>query len=166
MRDKKLEYQITQLESFITLWKKFYDLFNKARTGQLTPQDETDFFEIKTSLAKNYNVILASLGLEDDKDSKGLEILTQFVNLQDAQNVTDGIARRIASIWNSKYIDFEKILGELENNRAELARINPVTLYIKKALWNPVTIILYLIVLIFLAFMGFNAIKQHYMPPA
>lgn len=160
MRDKKLEDQINYLQKFIELWKEFHRLFLKTRSNQdITEQDEKDFFDIKTAIAKNYNILMESLDIEEDKDTKGIEILTQVVSLEDAKQLSEGIGKRITSTWNARYIDFQKILGELEYNRDELAKIKYSTVIFKKIFLNPISIIIYILISLFVAYRIFSIFK-------
>lgn len=148
MRDKRLEQQIEHLEQFVEMWKEFHRLFTKAiGQNEITAEDEAAYFEIKTHIARNYNVLMDSLGLEKEKDSKALEIITQVVTLDDASKLSEGMAKRVTSVWHEKYIAFQKILGELEHNRQELAHINRVSVVSRKLFFHPVSIILYVLII-------------------
>ena len=125
MRDKKLEQQIREFEEFISLWKEFHRLFIKAiEKKEITEQDEADYFNVKTYLARHYTVMMNSLDIDNMKDEKSLEIITQAVTLADAAVLSEGIAKRVTTVWHTKYLDFQKILGMLEHNKSELAKIS------------------------------------------
>ena len=148
MRDKQLEIQIKQVEQFVEIWKEFHQLFTKALSqNEITADDEQRYFEIKTHIARNYNVLMESLGLEKEKDSKALEIITHVVTLEDASALSDGMSKRVTSVWHEKYIEFQKILGALEHNREELAHISRFSLFIRKVFFHPVSIILYVLII-------------------
>ncbi len=163
MRDKKLERQIDKFENFIELWKRFYDLFLLARSQENVSQDdEKEFFEIKTVIARNYNVLMDSIGINDGNDSGSLEMLSQVVSLADAKDISDGIAKRITSVWNTKYLDFQKILGELEHNKEELAYVSGFKIFLKKLFWNPVTIFVYILILGAGGYILFNILNERF----
>jgi len=158
--DKKLEYQIELLQKFTELWKEFHRLFLKARSASaVAEQDEKDFFDIKTAIAKNYNILMESLDIEEDKDSKGIEILTQVVSLEDGKQISEGIAKRITATWNNRYIEFQKILGELEHNREELAKISYLSVILKKIFLNPLAIIIYILIALYIGYKIFSVVK-------
>ncbi len=147
MRDKQLEQQIEHVEQFVEIWKEFHALFSKALAkNSITPEDEQRYFEIKTTIARNYNVLMESLGLENEKDSKALEIITHVVTLEDASALSEGMAKRVTAVWHEKYIEFQKLLGALEHNREELAHISRLSLLIRKVLFHPVSIIIYVLI--------------------
>ena len=163
MRDKKLEQQIREFEEFISLWKEFHRLFTMAmEKKEITEQDEADYFNVKTYLARNYTVMMNSLDMDNAKDEKSLEIITQAVTLADASELSDGIAKRVVNVWHTKYLDFQKILGMLEHNKSELAKISGFKLFIKKIFFNRVSIAIYiLIVLGVLVFLFSDQLAEH-----
>ncbi|MCD6459281.1 hypothetical protein J7L67_01270 [bacterium] len=147
MKDKKLEQQIRDFEEFISLWKEFYRLFtNAAEKKEITEQDEADYFNVKTYLARHYTVMMNSLDIDNAKDEKSLEIITQAVTLSDASQLSDGIAKRIITVWHTKYLEFQKLLGMLEHNRDELDKISSFKLFLKKLFTNPVSIVIYILI--------------------
>lgn len=163
MRDKKLERQIEKFENFIELWKKFHELFAMARSqDNIAETDEKEFFEIKTIIARNYSVLMDSIGISESKDSSSLEMLSQVISLADAKDISDGIAKRITSVWNAKYLDFQKILGELEHNKEELAHISGFKIFLKKLFWNPITILIYLLILGAAGYLLFNVLNERF----
>ncbi len=163
MRDKKLERQIDKFENFIELWKKFHELFIMARSqNDISQTDEKEFFEIKTIIARNYSVLMDSIGISDAKDSSSLEMLSQVVSLADAKDISEGIAKRITSVWNTKYLDFQKILGELEHNKEELAHISSFKIFLKKLFWNPITILIYLLIVGAGGYILFNILNERF----
>ncbi|MDX9701429.1 MAG: hypothetical protein RBU23_00140 [Candidatus Auribacterota bacterium] len=148
MRDKRLEHQIEQVEQFVEMWKEFHRLFTKALGQQeITPDDEQLYFDIKTGIARNYNVLMESLGMQKEKDSKALDIITQVVTLADASALSEGMAKRVTSVWHEKYIEFQKILGALEHNLDELAHINRFTLFLRKLFFSPISIVIYVLII-------------------
>ena len=149
MKDKKLEQQIRELEEFISLWKEFHRLFTKAiEKKDISEDDEADYFNVKTYLARHYTVIMDSLDMNGVKDEKSLEIITQAVSLADAGDLSEGIAKRVITVWHNKYLEFQKILGMLEHNRDELAKISGFKLFIKKFFCNKVSIAIYILIVL------------------
>jgi hypothetical protein len=163
VRDKKLEQQIVDFGYFIEDWKEFHELMKTARETEEIPEtDEKRFFELKRSILKRYNVLMKSVGLEGGQEAKGMDVLSQIVNLKELKAQTDGMARRMITIWNEHYIMLERVLGELEHNRAELAKISRLWLFLKKIIWNPLTVVIYMIIVLLSAYIAYNWIMQKY----
>lgn len=162
MRDPKLEAQIEHCEHFIYLWQEFHHLLKKARDDaqEIGQDDETKFFTLKTSIAKRYSTLMKSLGYPEE--IKGVEVLAQMVNMQEFRKATDGIARRNLQIWNEQYIKLQGMLGELEQTRQELARLSRIVLWLGKVLWNPLTVVIYMIIVVLIAYMGVAWIIQKF----
>lgn len=163
MRDKKLEHQIRDFEYFIDDWKEFHELMKAAREVDEIPEsDERRFFELKRSILKRYNVLMKSVGLEGNQEAKGMDVLSQIVNLKELKTLTDGMARRMITIWNEHYIMLERVLGELEHNRAELAKISRIWIFLKKIIWNPLTVVIYMIIVLLAAYLVYGWVVQQY----
>ncbi|MCB1195657.1 hypothetical protein KDK77_05685 [bacterium] len=153
MIDKKLEYQIVEFSEFLALWQKCGSLILKASANQdLTPEDEQEYARLKAEIAKKYGLLLQSIRFDNNLYDKSFDILTQYTLLQDIKELSGGMAKRLSSTWNTSFIEFQKLMGALEENRIQLARINGLTVFLKKLFWNPLAMLIYLVTLLLIVY--------------
>ena len=61
MRNKKLDHLIDQMENYLECWKQFNHFLTIARAKKFTPEDDSQFLEIKSIIVQELELILASL---------------------------------------------------------------------------------------------------------
>ena len=61
MDRKKLDELIAQIENYLECWKQFNHNLTLARTKKFDPEDESQFLELKSVLAQQLEIILASV---------------------------------------------------------------------------------------------------------
>ena len=63
MVSKDLELKIKRVKEFMQLWIKFHDLYKDALSdGVITPEEESNFLETKSLIARKYQALKELLG--------------------------------------------------------------------------------------------------------
>ncbi len=61
MRDKKLDQLVLELETHIECWKQFNHFISLARTKNFTPEDESQFLEVKSNIAQGLQMLMSKI---------------------------------------------------------------------------------------------------------
>ena len=152
MIDKVLESKIEQLNEFVQLWATFYELYKRASEQQtFSDEEEKNFLELKSSLARKYQGLMDSLGIKPTAEDRTFDVISQVMSLKSITTLSPLQMEKLENDWHNSYITLNKIMGSLENRRGELAKINVFALTCKRFLLNPVfALILMIIVISFL----------------
>ncbi len=125
MRDRQLERRIGVLKGFIDLWVSFKTSVEEAiKKTDLTSADERAFLEVKSTIARRQQALIDVLGAEDVPDSEITAILAHAVSLKQLGGASGLLGRKLETDWHEAYMQFNRALGTLENDRDELARVN------------------------------------------
>lgn len=151
MKDRKLERDIKDIKEFIDLWVSFKDQFHSASQKEhISPEEEKKFLETKSLIARKYETVAR---IFDTPDDKAMDIVAQVVSLDSAAKMSEMQLKKLENDWHFSYINFNKLLGSLENTREELAKISGFKLALRKALFNPFMLLVWIIILIIIVFM-------------
>ncbi|MCG2710920.1 MAG: hypothetical protein L6416_01090 [Candidatus Omnitrophica bacterium] len=138
MIDKNLEARIKQLIEFVDLWKSFYELYKRASEQQnFTEDEERNFLEIKSSLARKYQALMDSLGIKPTAEDRTFDVISQVMSLKNISTLSPLQMEKLENDWHNSYITLNKILGSLENRKNDLAKINVFAQTSKRILTNP-----------------------------
>jgi len=138
MIDKNLEARMKQLNEFIELWKTFYELYKRALEQQsFTDDEERNFLELKSSLARKYQGIMDSLGIKPTAEDRTFDVISQVMSLKSINMLSPLQMEKMENDWHNSYITLNKILGSLENKKNELAKVNVFAQTSKRILTNP-----------------------------
>ncbi len=154
MKDKRLESKIKNIKEFMELWIKFHDLYKKALSDHIvSPEEEKNFLETKSLIARKYQMLKESLALEPSADDRTFDVITQVLSLESISTLSDLSIKKIESDWHNSYIQLNKMLGELENKTEELKSVSSLVVFLRKILVNPITNLLFLIIFIILVYL-------------
>jgi hypothetical protein len=149
MIDKILEGKIAQLNEFVELWASFYELYKRAADQQtFSEEEEKNFLELKSSLARKYQGLMDSLGIKPTAEDRTFDVISQVMSLKSITSLSPLQMEKLENDWHNSYITLNKIMGSLENRRGELAKINVFALTCKKLLLNPFFALVLMIVVI------------------
>ena len=149
MKDKRLEKKIKLLKEFMELWIKFHDLYKTALSKQsISPEEEKNFLETKSLIARKYQMLKDFLGIEPQTDDRTFDVISQVLSLESVSTISDLGIKKIESDWHNSYIQLNKLLGELESKTEDLKSINTFVIFLRKLFVNPVVNMLLLIAFI------------------
>ena len=149
MIDKELEKKIRQTKEFMQLWMKFHELFKSAlKSDSISQQEEDDFLETKSKIARRYEALKNSIGPDSHYDDRTFDVISQVLSLKSVVSVSDISLGKIESDWHNSYILLNRLLGDLESQKEDIRRVNPITALIRRLSGNPMINLILLIVII------------------
>ncbi len=138
MIDKNLESRIKQLTEFVDMWKSFYELYKRASDQQnFTEDEEKNFLELKSSLARKYQALMDALGIKPTAEDRTFDVISQVMSLKSISMLSPLQMEKLENDWHNSYITLNKILGSLENRKNDLAKINVFAQACKRIFTNP-----------------------------
>ncbi len=114
MNVKRIEQLIQQTETHIECWKQFNHFINLARSKKFTPDDETNFLELKSVIAQDLEGILAASAAQAPSKEELLALISLAPSLRDLSEMADGELRGLENNWHKIYIAWHSILGQLK----------------------------------------------------
>ena len=153
MIDKVLESKIKQLREFIDLWASFYELYKRAASQQdFTEEEERNFLELKSSLARKYQALMDALGIKPTAEDRTFDVISQVMSLKNIPMLSPLQMEKLENDWHNSYITLNKIMGSLENRKNELGKISVVNELFKRVFTNPFFALILILVVISIAF--------------
>lgn len=129
MSHKKLEPLIQQMENYLECWKQFNHFLNVARAKKFTPEDESQFLEVKSVLIQELELILASVEVTSPTKEDVHLVIGNAPSLRFLSEMSDGALRNLENQWHKIYIGWHSILGQLkvrersEGDKSKLASL-------------------------------------------
>ena len=114
MRNKKLDHLISQLENYLECWKQFNYFLTLARGKKFTPEDETQFLEIKSVIAQELELIWAAVEPTSPTKDDVLNLVSGAPSLRYLSEINEGALRGIENQWHKIFIGWQSILGQLK----------------------------------------------------
>ncbi|HEY1662181.1 MAG TPA: hypothetical protein VGI03_07165 [Verrucomicrobiae bacterium] len=129
MNLKRLEQLVQQTETHIECWKQFNSFINLARTKKFTPEDETNFLELKSIIAQDLEGIFSAIEFQSPSKEEILSLVGFAPSLRYLSEMGDGELRGIENNWHKIYIAWHSILGQL---KIKLRNDDSTALFFKK----------------------------------
>ena len=114
MANKQLDQLVQQMENYLECWKQFNQFVNLARSKKFSPEDETQFLEIKTVIVQELELILASVEVASPSKEEAHNLLGLAPSLRYLGEMSEGALRNIENQWHKIYIGWHSILGQLK----------------------------------------------------
>ncbi len=114
MRNKKLDQLVHQLENYLECWKQFNHCLNLARAKKFSPEDDTQFLEVKSVLVQELELILASIEVGSPTKEEIHTLVGSAPSLRFLSEMSEGALRNLESQWHKIYIGWHAILGQLK----------------------------------------------------
>lgn len=121
MRDKKLDQLVLELETHIECWKQFNHFISLARTKNFTPEDESQFLEVKSNIAQGLQMLMSKIeggGAPPREEVQGL--LTNAPSIRYMSELVDNSLRSLENQWHKIFLDWQTVLGLLKVRQKEL----------------------------------------------
>ena len=120
MSYKNIEEFILHLESHIECWKQFNHYVNLARDKKFTPDDETQFLELKSLLTQGTEAIAASDAKGGPRKEDVLALFATSPSLRYLADMSDSIPS-VEGQWHRIYLALQSLLGQLkvQQNKVE-----------------------------------------------
>ncbi len=121
MSNKKLDRLILELETHIECWKEFNHYISLARSKNFTPEDETQFIEVKSNIVQGFEMLTSQVvgGIAPARDDVHA-ILTNAPSIRYMSELPDTSLRGLENQWHKTFLAWHGILGQLKVKRKEL----------------------------------------------
>lgn len=120
MNKKQLDQLILQMENYLECWKQFNHFLNIARTKKFSEEDENQFLEIKSVLAQQLELILASIECTNPTREEVHSLISAAPSIRYLSELNDGAIRAIENQWHKIYIGWQSNLGQLKVKQREV----------------------------------------------
>ena len=114
MQKNQLDQLIHQMENYLECWKQFNQFINVARVKKFSPEDDTQFLEIKSVLVQELELILASVEVGSPTREEIHALVGSAPSLRALSEMNEGALRNLETQWHKIYIGWHSILGQLK----------------------------------------------------
>lgn len=120
MMYKNLEDFILHLEAHIECWKQFNHFVNLARDKKFTPEDESQFLELKSLITQGTEAIAASEAKGGPRKEDVLALFAAAPSLRYLADLSDTIPA-VEGQWHRIYLGLQSLLGQVkvQQNKTE-----------------------------------------------
>ncbi len=109
-----LEQRILLCRDYITLWLGFFRFLADDITARdITSDEEKQFFQVMTQLARKHFLFVEMMGSTFDRGNDIVGVLTMAVSLAHIQVMNENTRGKLELDWHSLYLDMNKSLGRL-----------------------------------------------------
>ncbi len=121
MRNKKLDQLILELESHVECWKQFNHFLALARSKNFTPDDESQFLEVKSNIAQGLEMLMSQVEGGGSPPREEIHaLLTNAPSIRYMSELADNSLRSIENQWHKIFLGWQGILGQLKVKQKEL----------------------------------------------
>ena len=123
MQTKQLDQLIHQMENYLECWKQFNQFVNLARAKKFSPEDDTQFLEIKSVIVQELELILSAVEVASPTREEIHTLVGSAPSLRYLGEMNEGAQRNLENQWHKIYIGWHSILGQLKvRQRAEVSK--------------------------------------------
>ena len=114
MRNKKLDDIIEQMENYLECWKQFNSFIALARGKKFSPEDESQFLEIKSVIAQQLEMVLSAFEQPIVNRDDIHQLLSGASSIRSLGEMNENALRNIESQWHRIFISLQAVLGQLK----------------------------------------------------
>lgn len=114
MPSSKLDLLVNQVENYLACWKHFVQFVNLGRAKKFSPEDDTQFLEVKSVLVQELELILASVEVGSPTREEVHALVGNAPSLRYLSELSEGALRNVENQWHKIYIGWHAILGQLK----------------------------------------------------
>ncbi len=120
MSYKNLDEFILHLEAHIECWKQFNHYVNLARDKKFTPDEESQFLDLKSLITQGTEAVAASDAKGGPRKEDVLALFASAPSLRYLSDMSDSIPS-VEGQWHRIYLSLQSLLGQLkvQQNKAE-----------------------------------------------
>ena len=123
MQKNQLDQLIHQMENYLECWKQFNQFINVARAKKFSPEDDTQFLEVKSVIVQELELILSSVEVGSPTREEIHTLVGNAPSLRFMSDMNEGALRNLESQWHKIYIGWHSILGQLKvRQRADTSK--------------------------------------------
>ncbi len=105
---------VSRLENYLECWKQFNNFINLGREKKFSPEDETQFLELKSVITQELEVILAVADCGPLTREEIHSLLTSAPSLRILNEMNLDQLRNVETHWHRIYIGWQSVLGQLK----------------------------------------------------
>jgi hypothetical protein len=114
MSKTNIEQLIIRMESYLECWKQFNTFMTMARSKKFTQEDENQFLEIKSVLAQELELILASIDCGPISREEVHGLIASAPSIRYLGEMNENNLRNVENHWHKLFIGWQSILGQLK----------------------------------------------------
>ena len=114
MQNNKLDRLVHQMENYLECWKQFNNFVNLARAKKFSPEEDTQFLEVKSVIVQELELILASVEVTSPTKEEIHTLIGNAPSMRFLSEMNEGALRQLESQWHKIYIGWHAILGQLK----------------------------------------------------
>jgi hypothetical protein len=114
MSNKKIDTLVVQMESHLECWKQFSHYINMARSKKFELEDEAQFLEVKSVIAQELEIIMASLEIQTPTKEEIHTLIAQAPSLRYLSEMNEGAIRGMENQWHKIFIGWQALVGQLK----------------------------------------------------
>jgi hypothetical protein len=114
MSNKKIDTLVVQMESHLECWKQFAHYINMARAKKFELEDEAQFLEVKSVIAQELEIIMASLEIQTPTKEEIHTLIAQAPSLRYLSEMNEGSIRSMENQWHKIFISWQALVGQLK----------------------------------------------------
>ncbi len=114
MQNNKLDRLVQQMENYLECWKQFNNFVTLARSKKFSPEDDTQFLEVKSVIVQELELILASVEVSSPTKEEIHTLIGNAPSMRFLSEMNEGAIRSLESQWHKIYIGWHAILGQLK----------------------------------------------------
>jgi hypothetical protein len=131
MRDRGLEERIRLLREFINEWVRFRSFLKIGAAGKILPESEEEFMKLKSLIARKYQCLISLKSFSADE--RLMKLVSRVASLKAvAEKTLEAGQRSIEDEWHSSFIRLNESLGDMEGERAKLAKVSWIGTTLKR----------------------------------
>lgn len=121
------------MENYLECWKQFNEFVNLGRAKKFSPDDETQFLEVKSVIVQELELILSSVEVASPTRDEVHSLIGSAPSLRYLSEMNDNTVRNIENQWHKIYIGWHAILGQLKvRERQEDTKSGFAAMFAKK----------------------------------
>ena len=125
MIDKKLEENIKKAGEFIELWKKFYEIFEKAiSSNPISSEIERNFHSTKRLLSIRFEDLMDSLNIRPSIRILKHAPIYNILFLKNLKEMSEDKSSEIKRNWQNSLENLEILKSRLERKKMRIQRFN------------------------------------------
>ncbi len=106
------EETIRQIENYVECWKQFSHFLRLAEAKKVTGEDETQFLELKSVLAQELELVLATSESTTLNRQEIHDLISGIPSLRYLTEARDDSLREAENRWHKIYIQWQSVLGQ------------------------------------------------------
>jgi len=111
---KDIEQRISLLENYTECWKQFHHYLQLVRAKKFEREDEAQFLELKSVLAQQYELVVATVECKGPSREEVHKLLMETPSLKYLTEMETDAVRMAEARWHKIYIGLQSILGQIK----------------------------------------------------